>query len=317
VTAATPETEMSEPNPRAVLGGNKPPLTPPEDLVKRLDLEHAALFAEAANLDAEQAALPDDLKTDEDSAAVSAFVVKLKTTARKVEGVRVEEGRPYLEATRIVNETFKSVTEQLEASAKALTARVGIYNKAKAERERAERLRLEQEQRQRAEEQRAEEQRLREAAETAAREADEAAARIRQAETAEDYEAAAADMRQREAAAGIARDAAEGAAKTAAQAERKADTAARQADGPTSTLSRVSGLGATSSVTKRWVGEITDRPALVRSLGALGPFFSDNELDTLVARAVRLSAASGAISGLRIPGCVIEQRDYTNIRAAR
>ena len=124
-------------------------------------------------------------------------------------------------------------------------------------------------------------------------------------------------MRQATAAAEIARDAAEYAGKATAQAERKADSAARAATGPVGALSRVAGGSSTSSVTQEWVGEITDNAALRKSLGVLGEHFSFDVLEATVSRCVKFHVQRGSIASLKIAGVLCEQRDKTNIRAAR
>lgn len=309
-----------DPNPRAVLGANRPPLFGPDELPKQLDLAHADLFAEAAGLDAERFALPEAPATDAECAAVSAFILKARAFGRKVEGVRAEVGRPYLDSTKAINAFFKEIAEPVDAMADpkgALANVVNVYARAKAERERAERLERERQERATAEAARKEEQRLRDEAEAAQRRSEEAAAAIRAAADKESRDAAEKAMREADAQAASLRKGAEDTAQDAAQAERKAETNARQAAGPVAALSRVGGGGATSSITKRWSYEITAFSALQRSLGPLGQYLSLDTIEQAVARAVREQSQGGQRPTLDLPGVILKSVDRTNIRAAQ
>ncbi len=203
---------MSE-NPRVAIGDNVPPLDPPDALPKRLERDHAALFSEAAQLEAESFALPKVPADDEEAAQVSDHVVAIKKLAKRIEDARTGEGRPYLEAGRVINALFGELSEPLiakkEGLADKLTVRVGIYNSAKAEREKAERLEKERIEREKAEAARREEQRKRDEAEAAQREAEAAAARIRQAATDKERAEAQRQMQEQEAKAAAARKEAE------------------------------------------------------------------------------------------------------------
>lgn len=304
-------------NPRATMGANFPPLSPPDEVAAHIEAEHEELFSEAAKLEAERFKLPEALETDEHCNAVTAFVVKAKGVARKLDKVREAEKKPYLDAGRIVDATFGEVAKAVLAMSSRLEGSVAAYTRAKAERERAERLEKERVEREAAEAKRREEQAQREAAERAQREADEAAARIRQAADAEGRRKAEAEMREREEAAAKARAAAEASAEEAAAAERKAAAAARQAEGSTTKLSRVGGAAATASVSARWVATVVDRGALRSSIGVLGFYFTDAELDDVVARAVRMQSQGGATPTITIPGVEIAPEDKVNIRAVR
>lgn len=308
---------MTTANPRVALGDNKPPLEPAESLEKRLDLEQAALIGEAAALDVEFFKLPPDPATDEECAAVSGHVAKIKALNKKLEDARTTTGRPYLEANRVINGWFKEMTDPLALTADGLTKKVAAYARAKGEREAAERRQREAAERAAAEAARAEEQRQRAAADAAARSAEEAAARIRQAATPEARGEAETQMRQAEAQAGELREAAEASGKTAAQAERKADGHERAAGGDLTRLSRVAGATATASVSKVWAYTITDARKLLATLGPLAPYLSEMTISDAVARAVREQSQGGARPTIVLPGVDIFQTDRANIRAAR
>lgn len=306
-------------NPRAVVGGNEPPLAPPDKIAAALELEHAELLTEAAGLESGSYALPEQPANDEESAQVTDYVVRVKKVAKRLEDARTEAGRPYLEAGRNINALFADfhgpLVAKKEGLADRLTQRVTIYSNAKMEREAAERRERERQERERAEAQRREEQRLRDEAEAAQRLADEEAARIRNAKNAEERAAAQKRMQDAETAAAAARRDADKADEAAGKAERKADVQARAADGPG--LGRVSAAGSTSSVTKEWTHAITDAQALMRSLGPLGEYLSNDTISQALSRATRERAAAGSIGAFVVPGVKFFQQDKTNIRASR
>lgn len=308
---------MTTENPRAVVGANLPPLDAVGPLEKRLERDHAALFAEAANLEMERFTLPEAPATDEEVAKITDFVVKVKKVAKRIEDARTEEGKPYLEASKAINGLFKEFSDPCKVMVDALTATVGIYNRAKAERERAERLERERQEREEGDRQRREEADRRAEAERLQRETDEAAARVRAAADAQSRAAAEAEMRAAALAGAQARKAADTAATAAAGSERRADQNARAADGDVGKLSRVSAGGSTSSTTLKWVGEITDMAVVLKSLGPLGPYLNPDIVTAAVARAVREHAAANTIGALKLPGVSIAQDARVNISAAR
>lgn len=305
----------------ASMGDNFPPLDPPERITARLEREHAALLSEAANLEAESYGLPETPATDEEAAQVSDHIVKVKRVAAKLEDARTEAGRPYLEGQRNINTLFNDyrgpLVDKKTGLVDRLSERVGIYNRAKEERERGERLERERLAREEAEAQRREEQRLRDVAEAAERAEQEAAARLRAAADQKARDAAQAEMQRQSAAAAAARKGADGAEKAAEKSERRADVDARVAAAPTGALGRVSAAGSTSSVTKFWTHTITDAGALMKSLGPLAEYLSNDTISQALARAVRERAAAGSIENYVVPGVRFWQDSRTNVRAAR
>jgi hypothetical protein len=299
------------------IGSNKPPLDHGPDLIARIEREYAALFTDAAALDATAFKLPSAPENDEEVALVQDHVIAAKKVAKRVEAMRKAEGRPYLDATDALNDLASELSVPIGKLVEGLTARVGIYSRAKTERERAERLAREAEERRIAEEQRKAEEAARLEAERLQRESEAAAARIRAAEGAEARAKAEKEMRDAETAAAEQRKQAEAASEAAAKSERRADTAGRAAEGDVGKLSKVSAGGSTSSVTKKWVGEITNWSALRVSLGPLEPWITDQTIEDAVARAVRLNAQTGSIESLKLPGVDIHTEDKTNITAAR
>lgn len=312
---------MDDANPRAIAGGNRPPLDQPDDLKPRLERDHAELIAAIAQAELERFALPEEPATDEECAQLTEFVIKLKGLAKRLEDQRTAEGRPYLDGQRVVNAFFGAFSADLDKQTDArtgeLTKRIGAYARARAAREQAERIEKERLQREEARRLEQEAEDKRKAAEESQRQADEAAAKIRAAETPEAREEAFAEMRQAETHADILRDQAEEISGSAAQADRRADTQGRAADANIGKLSRVSSAGATSSVTETWGHAIADAEALLKSLGPLGPHISNTEISAALSRAVTVHERAGTVETLAIPGVNIFRDHRTNIRARR
>jgi hypothetical protein len=307
---------MDSANPREVLGGNHPPLDAPDQLEPRLVRDFAPLVREAAQLELDRFSLPEAPATDAENATLSDMVLKLKNLSKRMDDLRMESGRPYLDGQKIVNAYAKTLTEPLGAAAEELTKKVGIYNRAKAEREAAERREQERLQREEADRLEREARAKREEAEAQQRAADEAAQRIRQAASAEERAAAEAEMRQAETHAELARDAAETASEGAAKADRRADAHGRAADGDVGKLSRVSAGGSTSTITTVWAHAIKDAEALMKSLGPLGPYISNTEISAALSRATTEQARAGTIETFAIPGVGFHRDTRTNIRSA-
>ena len=304
-------------NAAAAIGHNVAPLDHADDLVRRLELENAELFAEAVKLDEDARKLPKSPSTDEESGTVQDHVVAVKKLRKRIEDLRTTEGRPYLDATKALNALASDYDDPLGELAKTLTERVGIYAKAKAERERAERLERERLERERAEEERRKEEAARAEAARIQREADEAAAKIRKAKDAEAREAAEKEMREKEAAAAVLRKQAEAASEQAAKSERRADAAEKAAHGDVGKMSKVSAGGSTSSVSAFWEFHITDAEKLIASLGPLGPYLSNDTIQQAVGRAVREHTSAKTITTLKLPGVTITESTKTNISARR
>lgn len=308
-------------SPRAEPGNNVPPLDPPQTLLQRLEREHAALFTEVSVLRAKSYELPEAPENDAEAAQVSDYVVDVKKLAKRIEDARTSEGRPYLEGTRIVNALFGDTGELLVAKktglADRLTERVGIYNRAKAEREAADRRAKAAEEQRKADEARAAQERAQHEADEKAREAERAAAAIRAAKSADERKAAEAAMRVADKGAADSRREAAAAGKEAAGAERRAHQNERAAAAPTGALGRVSAGGSTSSVTQRWTYRVTDRSALWASLGPIGGYLAEAVVLEAIARAVSKASTAGNADTLVLPGCEVYLESHTNIRGAR
>src|ERR1043166_3858699 len=73
----------------------------------QLKIDFAHIEKEVSALEASCGELPSVLEDEEDLALVTATASKVIRYAKRVEEIRDEQGRPYLEAQRIVNAHFK------------------------------------------------------------------------------------------------------------------------------------------------------------------------------------------------------------------
>lgn len=299
-----------EPNPRAVAGANKPPLDAGPDLVARLELEEAATIDAVMALEARRLKLPASPATDEDAATITDWLAEVGKLGREAEKRRKAVTDPYLAAQREVKGWFDDLLQPATGAVETWKRTLNTYTSAKAERERADRLAREAQEREiaaKAREKAAEELRAAQAAEIKAAEAREAlrtAASQADRETQERLAREASQEVQRRTAA------AEETTKEAVQAERIADTHGRAADGPVGALSRVTGAGASTVVTKFWTHAITDAQALMDSLGIVGRYLTNDAISQALAKAVRDGERT-------LPGCRVWQDSRTDVRSAR
>lgn len=209
------------------IGHNAPPSIV-EALRDRLDLEHGAMLSRRDALLAGVARVPEVIEDDAACGKVGDFVKQITGTMKDADGTRVKVKEPYLEAGRAVDGFFKNISDPLDRGRKTLLARVTVYERAKADRER--RAREEE-----ARLQREEADRLRRAAE-------DAAAALRTEEQLP--EALAAET-------------------AATQAAADATTAQRAAEVKPAELSRIRGdYGSVSSLRTFWDFADLDREAL-------------------------------------------------------
>ncbi len=165
-----------------IFGANKAPL----GAVLQTDFEDLAAEVEGARTRAN--ALPQKVKSDDDQAAIGAFVVDMRDLAKRIEGIRVEEGKPLLEAQRGLNAHFKGLVEELTGVVNPLQTASDDYARRKAAEERARREREAADARAKAEAERLKSEQAR-SAETAAK----AAARAAEAEARADRHEQAAN----------------------------------------------------------------------------------------------------------------------------
>jgi hypothetical protein len=197
---------------RLSLGGNNPPLA------EVLDDETQTLRDRRDELLGSASRAPAVVEDDESAGKVADLVRLISACHKNAEAARVSSKEPYLAAGRLVDATYKKITDPLDAAKRKLESVLTLFQRRKAEEER---LRREAEARR----QREEEDRLR-------KEAAERAAKI---ETPEDLDAAIA-------------------IETAAtQASADANAAQKAAEAKPADLSRARGdLGAVASLRRFW-----------------------------------------------------------------
>lgn len=135
-----------------IFGSNKAPI----GIV--LEADFADLRNEVRDAVDRADALPRAIKTDADLGAIGACIADIRALAKRVDAVRVEEGKPLLEATRGLNDFFKGMmgllsdaTEPLQRAADDHARRKAAEERARREQELAEARRREEEARKKAE----------------------------------------------------------------------------------------------------------------------------------------------------------------------
>ena len=113
-------------NPRAVIGGNNPPLG--EVLADR----YAPVLAEISLLADQANALPAKVDSDTAQANVGKVVIAARNLRDKLETNRRQEKEPFLTSGRIVDGYFGEHTERLENMMARLQARADAYAERKA-----------------------------------------------------------------------------------------------------------------------------------------------------------------------------------------
>lgn len=303
-------------NPRATMGGNRPPPPTPEEIAAELEERHEALLLEAARFDLALGRLPDKLETDEDAAAITDAVLAAKKISKTADEGHTEAKKPYLDGGRAVDRFFNEVREPLAAAVKALTLRVDAYNRAKAEAERQARLAREAEERRKAQEAARAAEEARRAAEAAAAEQEAAAARIRSSADTEEREEAREAMSAAGQQAVAQRAQAEELEHEAAQAERTAEAEGKAAQRAGQTAKITAGGGSATQSTF-WNHRITDHEALFESFGPLRHWLSNDAIMQAINGCKRQHVTAGTISTVQIPGVEFFEDTKTNITATR
>jgi type IV secretory pathway VirB10-like protein len=177
---------MRTPIVEQIFGSNKAPLA------TVLDADFEDLQAEVAAAVDRAKALPTTIKTEAQLAEVGNCIADLRGLAKKIDGTRMDEGRPLLDAQRGINDFFKTLGNQLEDVSKPLQRAADDHAKRKAAEERARREREAAEARRKEEEARrkAEQAKSDAAAARAEGQAEAAAARAERAEQAASASAA-------------------------------------------------------------------------------------------------------------------------------
>lgn len=211
------------------IGHNAPPrdLLTGDALRDRLLDFHAALLRRRDQLLDAGERVP-DVDSDETAAKVSDFIKQVMAASKAAEGARIAEKEPYLDGGRGVDGFFKAISDPLEKLKRTIEARLTLYLRAKAERERREREERERQARE-------EEARLR-------REAQEAECKLRDEQSLK---------------AAIEAD------KRAKEAEADRITAEKAAQAKAADLSRTRGeYGAVASLRETWTFSDLDRQTL-------------------------------------------------------
>lgn len=252
--------EMSHATPQA--GHNSGYVPTPEEIREVLKADHEALLSRADELLAGFDRAPATVENEETAGRVGDFVKQISTAIKNVDTARTSTKEPYLAGGRAVDGFFNPLKEKLDKAKRALTDRVGDYQRRKAAEERA----------------------AREAAERQAREAEEAARKAaeeaeRAAQTDDDLDAAIA---------------AEEAARKAAE---QAEAAKKAASASAADLSRSRGdYGSVASLRTTWAGELVDRAAL--DLEALREHLPEPALEQAIRSFVK--AGGRTLRGARI-----------------
>lgn len=117
-------------NPRAVLGGNAPPIA------ERLALDHADLATAIAALAERANAAPKTIAGEDDLLAIGKIVKDAREVTGRAEGARVDEKEPFLTAGREVDAFFATMKDRLSRITTALQDRADAYQREKAAEER-------------------------------------------------------------------------------------------------------------------------------------------------------------------------------------
>ncbi len=296
-------------------GHNNPP---PDPYLAQLEDAHASLLDQQASLELEAATLPKVVDNDDQVAAITAYVVKARALARRIEAEREDAKKPLLARSRTLDGFFGGLRDALKKRADGVEARNGPYLLAKRQRAEAEaRARLVEAQRiadaaaeraRLAREQEIEAQRVAdEEAERNRRAAAEAQAQATAAElgdvegavdtsAAQDADQAEEASRAAQLQANRASQAATDADKLAGAAQQLVDTAQSDMDRGVGRLARTAGGGGASNVRMEWQYRLADRDKVRASLGPLGPYFSESEVLSALAKATR--GARPAVPGV-------------------
>lgn len=143
---------MRTPIVEQIFGSNKAPLS------VVLENDFTELREEVDRAIAHAETLPRAIKGDADLAAIGTCITDLRALAKKIDGIRMDEGRPILEAQRGINDHFKNLanlltdaSEPLQRAADDHARRKAAEERARAQREAEEARRKAEEERQRAE----------------------------------------------------------------------------------------------------------------------------------------------------------------------
>jgi hypothetical protein len=212
---------------------------PPLLTLDQIKIDFAHVEKAVADLEAEAANIPPVLEDEEDLTAVTALGGKLIKAARRCEEIRVEQNRPFLDASNLLNAHFKhDLTARLSTAKANLEKITTAFQRKKAAREQV----------------------VRDAAAAAARKlAEDAAAKVTAAVKAGDVAGATA------------------AVKEADSLTASANKATSAAAAPTSSMGLVKTDAGTASLVDNWTFNDLDMAAI--DLDALRPFIPQTAIE--------------------------------------
>lgn len=277
---------MNAPAKAPAIGDNRPALITADQLAK--DFAHVKAFVAENEAKAED--IPPVIEDDEDLAAVTAMVLKLREAAKRCDTLRDETKRPYLDAGGVVQTFFKALESRLLTLKTDIEARGNRYLEKKREAERKRREEIERKAREEAE-----------AARLAAIEAAKlAAAATEQAATESNVHTHPA-VEQR----------AQAAMTVAAEAQLKADDATRAAAAKPADMSRTRTAAGTASISTK-IEFSFDRDKL--DLNQLRPFLREDELRAAI-NAIAIKNREAIIAGtFTLAGVSFYQKAKGNYR---
>lgn len=256
-------------NPRAVRGGNRPPIAEfykeqNETLPQYLADDNADIVARVDELEAAMARAPSAVNDDDTAGKISDFIAQIGKCAKQAEAKRVDAKAGPLTAGRLIDGFFsKQIADRLSGMKNKLTPILTAYERAKADAER----------------------RRREAAEAEARKAAEEAARMA-AELAAEL-ATPTDLDTAIAAEDAARAAQEAAAKAAeAAAARPAEMATVRGD-----------YGSSSSLRTVWKGR-PEKDYDGVDLNGLREFIGQDAIDKAINACARAHKGTKPVRGV-------------------
>lgn len=143
---------MRQPIVEQIFGSNKAPLP------VVLDADFSDLRAEVNEMLTRALAMPRDVKSEDDLGSIGNCIADIRALVKRVDGIRMDEGRPLLDAQRGINDHFNNLkgilsdaTEPLQRAADDYARRKAAEERARREREAAEARRRAEEERQKAE----------------------------------------------------------------------------------------------------------------------------------------------------------------------
>lgn len=139
---------MRTPIAEQIFGANKAPLP------TVLDADFAELRAEVEAAVERARAMPQTIRSEQDLAEIGGCIDMLRRLEKRVDGTRMDEGRPLLDAQRGINDYFKSLAGRLSDATQPLQRAADDHARQKAAEERARKQREADEARRKAEEER-------------------------------------------------------------------------------------------------------------------------------------------------------------------